>query len=242
MCALPSTEDGRGVTVLKNLGGGASCVVTATMSASKRNQFESWCVLRWVVVSLVWMTLAGCAANELAAHVAKASLALVGMSPSGNPTVTDGSAPSGGGKLVLRIAAGKQLNTDPGGRSLSVVVRVYKLKDVGAFLMAPYDAFRTTRSEREAFGSDVIDEREFVLMPGHKSETVEAVPSTVAYVGVVALLRTPAPNRWRVAFDARGAERTGIVLGVLDCALIVANGDPVGDSSQELRMVGMRCP
>ena len=144
-------------------------------------------------------------------------------------------------KVPLRIHAGEQLNTDGHARSLSVVVKVYQLKDASAFLAAPVTAFKDADSEKAAFGSDVIAARELVLSPGQKYEVVETVPVSVGQVAVVAMFRSPAAGRWRFAFATRNAEKSGITLGVHGCAMSVAAGEPLNTPPELMRLAGVQC-
>lgn len=144
-------------------------------------------------------------------------------------------------KVTLRIHAGDQLNTDTNTRSLSIVVRVYKLRSANAFLLSPYDAFKDVDAERKALGAELIDVRELVLAPGQKHEVVETFLTDASTLGVVALFRAPAEGRWRFAFDAKAAEKSGVTLGVHGCALSVAAGEPINAPPEVLRLAGVRC-
>lgn len=144
-------------------------------------------------------------------------------------------------KVPLRLHAGDRLNVDVNGRSLSVVVRIYRLKSATAFLAAPYSAFASAAAEQAALGGDLVEVREIVLAPGQKHEVVEKLPLTLGFIGVVALFRTPAPERWHFVFPAKGSEG-GITLGLHACAMNVAAGEPVGASPESRRLAGTRCP
>ena len=156
-------------------------------------------------------------------------------------TMTPADLPQLDRKVQLRIHAAERLNTDPAARSLSIVVKVYKLKDVTAFLAAPLEAFKDSASEKIAFGNDLIDSRELVLTPGQKYEVVETLPPTVAQLAVVAMFRSPAEGRWRFAFGTRAAEKSGITLGVHACAMSVAAGEPLDTAPELLRLAGVQC-
>lgn len=130
--------------------------------------------------------------------------------------------------VTLRVHAGETLNTDSEGRPLSLLVRIYTLKNGSAFLSAAYDSFMQAAKEKEALGDDLISVREVLLVPGQKFETQERVPREAGYIGVVALFRAPAVQRWRFAFAADGAVQSGLVLGAHACALSVGIGQPVG--------------
>lgn len=144
-------------------------------------------------------------------------------------------------KVTLRVHAGDVLNTDAAGRSLAIVLRIYKLKEVAAFTSTPLASFKDAASEKAAFGDDLIDVREVVLTPGQKHEVVETLPLTVAYLGVAAQFRAPADGRWRFAFATRAAEKSGITLGVHGCAMSVAAGEPVNTPPELLRLAGVQC-
>lgn len=144
-------------------------------------------------------------------------------------------------KVSLRLHAGDTLNVDHEKRSLSSVVRIYKLRNASAFLAAPYEAMGTESSEKAAFGSDLIDVRELVLMPGQKHEVVEALPPEATHLAVAALFRAPAEDRWRFAFRVKESEKTGITVGVHGCAMSVAAGVPEGAAPETLRLAGVHC-
>lgn len=192
-------------------------------------------------LSLLW-ALSGCASSDAGGGLVDKSLEALGLK---KPEVPSGvSVPpvlQMDKKVVLRIHAGEQLNTGTNGRSLSVVVRIYRLKDSATFLRAPYDAFRTPAAEQEAFGTDLAEVREVVLTPGQKSETVETMARSAPILGVVALFRAPAQGRWRFAFDANAAEKKGVTLGVHGCALSVAAGEPIDTPPEALRLAGVVC-
>lgn len=144
-------------------------------------------------------------------------------------------------KVTLRIHAGEVLNTDTSARSLSTVVRIYKLKDVSTFLAAPMPVFKDASSEKATLGGDLVEVREVVLTPGQRYEVVETLPLTISHLGVVAQFRAPAEGRWRFAFSTKAAEKSGITLGVHGCAMSVAAGEPVNTAPELLRLAGVQC-
>lgn len=145
-------------------------------------------------------------------------------------------------KVPLRIHGGENMNVDSQGRSLSVVVKVYKLKSTDAFLAEPITSFSSAAAEKAAaFQTDVVSAREFVLPPGQVQETIETMPGGVPYLGVVALFRSPSEGRWKFAFDAEPSMKSGITVGLHACAMSVAAGSTVGTSPDLLRVAGVRC-
>ncbi|MBX3618827.1 MAG: type VI secretion system lipoprotein TssJ [Rhizobacter sp.] len=144
--------------------------------------------------------------------------------------------------LKLRLAASDSLNVDAAGRSLSLVVRVFKLRSATAFLSAPYSAFGNTTREKEALGDELIESREIVLLPGQQQEINERWAREATHVGVVALFREPAPQRWRYAFELDTfALGEGLVLGAHACALSVASGQPAGVSESAMKLSPSTC-
>ncbi|MFC5458964.1 type VI secretion system lipoprotein TssJ [Massilia niabensis] len=132
-------------------------------------------------------------------------------------------------QVTLRLHASARLNTDAEGRPLPLVTRIYALRQRAAFEAAPYAAFLADGADREAFGADLVGVREQILLPGQRYEAIEHVPQEAAYVGVVALFHSPAPQRWRLAFSSVEAEKAGLTLGLLACTLSAGAGaQPTG--------------
>lgn len=150
-------------------------------------------------------------------------------------------------KVTVRLHAGDVVNTTTDGRSLSVVARIYKLRDRTAFEQLSYEALQDTGASGARTGAqpdwarDVVETKEVVLAPGQRFEVVETVPPEAPYVAVVALFRAPAPQRWRFVFDTKAAGQTGLTLGVHACALSVAAGQPLGAAPDALRLAGVHC-
>jgi type VI secretion system protein VasD len=142
--------------------------------------------------------------------------------------------------VALRLHAARRLNVDARGQSLALLVRVYKLRQRTAFEQAPYAAFLSPQTEREALGADLLEVRELTLVPGQQLELNEKLAREAGWLGVVALFHTPARQGWRVAFAAPDAERAGVTLGLHACALSVGAGAAAsGEAPPPLSLV--RC-
>jgi type VI secretion system protein VasD len=126
--------------------------------------------------------------------------------------------------VALRLHAAKRLNVDPRGQSLALLVRIYKLRQRTAFEQAPYSAFLSPQSEREALGADLVEVRELTLVPGQQLELNEKLPREAGWLGVVALFYSPPPQGWRLAIAAPEAERAGVTIGLHACAMSSAAG------------------
>lgn len=129
-------------------------------------------------------------------------------------------------QVAIRLHASGNLNAGGGGQPLALAARIYKLRQTAAFERASYAGFLNPQTERELLGADLVDVKEVQLIPGQRYEAVESVGRDVAHIGVVALFRNPAPQRWRLAFTAPDAEKNGITIGLHACALSVA-GQPL---------------
>jgi type VI secretion system protein VasD len=154
------------------------------------------------------------------------ALETVGFKKPEVPAIPDSAKPDR--PMSLRIAASDSLNVDPMGRSLSVVVRVYKLRNLSTFLSAPYETFGMPAKEKELLADSLIESREMLLRPDGLIDLKERWAREAAYLGVVALFRTPASDRWRYAFELQAQSAgSGIVMGAHACALSVASGNTV---------------
>jgi len=143
-------------------------------------------------------------------------------------------------KIILRMHAGSTLNTDANGRSLSVITKIYKLRNRESFENAPYRDFLAP-DKSSSFASDIVEVHEVVLTPGKAYEVIESVNQSAPYFAVVALFRNPAENRWRFVFETNSASKSGITLGFHACALSISTGQALGASSELLRVAGVRC-
>lgn len=137
----------------------------------------------------------------------------------------------------LRIHAGFNLNASEDGQPYSVVVRVFKLREVAPFLSAPYVAFGNAGREREALGDSLMEVREIVLTPGQQLDSNERLSGDTAFFGVVVLFRNPAPERWRVAFAKDDLDKSGVVIGVHRCAMTVTMGKVHGMNADQMTLL-----
>jgi type VI secretion system protein VasD len=145
-------------------------------------------------------------------------------------------------QVTLRLHAAPLMNLDPSGRPLAVVARIYKLRGASGMLQATYESLQHAVGDAARAPEEVIDVHEIVLAPGQRQEVVEALPEGATHVAVVALLRSPDPQRWKFVFDAREAASTGLVIGIHACAMSVAQGAPLGVAPETRSLAGMVCP
>lgn len=201
-------------------------------------------VVMRAVAAVCLLALAGCEtagkAVEAVGSVKDKALEVVGLKKPEVPELPESALPER--KVTLRIQASESLNVDASGRSLALVTRVYKLKSAQAFLSTPYEAFGNVAREKEHLGEDIVEVRDLQLVPGQRYEVQDKVAREAGYIGVVALFRAPAPQRWKYAFAAEAAQKTGITLGAHACSLSVSMGEPVNTSSHVAAMSPGLCP
>ena len=105
-------------------------------------------------------------------------------------------------QVNLVLAAAPAINPDPSGQPLSVVVRIYQLKDPGRLETADYNAI--WKSDKETLSDDFLERQERIVQPGSR-ETLEIRTNPLAaYLGIVALFRNPSGDTWRKIIPLRG--------------------------------------
>lgn len=176
---------------------------------------------RIALACLTVVTLASCSlGTQVLAGAAGGALEALGIKPSNVP---DAQKPPR--QVPLRLYAGSNLNAANDNRAAALVVRVYTLKETTAFMQAPFDAFLDPAREKQALGSELVNVREITLIPGQRYEALEKVSREAGAIGVVALFRSPAPQRWKFAFDAARGEKSGITIGLHACAMTLTVGE-----------------
>ncbi|MDR3409653.1 MAG: type VI secretion system lipoprotein TssJ [Formivibrio sp.] len=152
-----------------------------------------------------------------------------------------GCSSSGPVKVQVVAQADARINRDEQGRPLSVLVRMYQLKSSEAFGKLTFDVIASGRDEGELLGKDLIARSEMTLVPGGRVDLQDVLQESTQYVGVVAFLRRPDPNYWRVLVDAREVRRHGLSLKLSDCYLRVVEPDSILLPGQPAMPTGV-CP
>ncbi len=178
------------------------------------------CVTRLAWPLLACMFLGGCAAAvPVIGAAASTALQAVGI---GKPPVPDSQKPPR--DVPLTLAAASNLNAANDNHPLALVVRLYALKDPTSFQQAPFDTFTDPAKEKSTLGADLLSVREVTLIPGQHYQMTEKVTREAQAFGVVALFRDPALQRWKFAFDPAKSEKSGIMIGLHNCAMTVVSG------------------
>ncbi|MCF1442825.1 type VI secretion system lipoprotein TssJ [Ralstonia nicotianae] len=171
-------------------------------------------------MAVIALTACSTGANVLAG-AASGALEAVGLKASNVP---DAQKPPR--EVPLKLTAGANLNAATDRRPVALVVRLYALKDPTSFLQAPYDTFIDPAREKQTLGADLVQVREMTLIPGQRYEFSEKVSREASTLGVVALFRSPAAQRWKFAFNAEKNEKSGIMIGLHACAMTLTTGSP----------------
>lgn len=180
------------------------------------------------------LTLNGCAAGSIAGS----ALEMIGIRPP--PELPEAQKPPR--KVAIRLHASPNLNTDANGHPLALVARIYKLRQDAGFRQINYDSFLNARTEHELLGDELLEVKEVLLVPGQRYEVLEQVTREASFIGVVALFRAPAEQRWRLSFAAGDAEKDGITIGAHACALSVGTGATAADGvSAATPLAPIRC-
>jgi type VI secretion system protein VasD len=119
------------------------------------------------------------------------------------------------------LNAGPNLNPDTRGQALSVVVRIYQLKDKGRLELADYNA--VWKNEKEALADDLVRRQERVVQPGTQENIEVTADPQAAYIGVVALFRNPAGDSWRQIIPLSGKTQA-ITLSLSEQNLEISSG------------------
>ena len=130
-----------------------------------------------------------------------------------------GCAASGPKQYAIRADAEPMINRDATGQPLSVVLRIYQLKQPTEFSLLTFDLAASGRSDAELLGNSLVQKDELVLVPGEQFVDKETLAPDAKYLGIVALFRRPDANFWRFLIDAEQVRKKGLNLVVQDCFL-----------------------
>lgn len=201
-------------------------LVRGTGVSRKADSYRFWLRVAWPLAMCA--LLGGCAAGiSVIGAAASTALQAAGL---GKPPVPDSQKPPR--DIPLTLAAASNLNAANDAHPLALVVRLYALKDPTSFQQAPFDTFTDPAKEKSALGADLLSVREVTLIPGQHYQMTEKVTREAQAFGIVALFRDPALKRWKFAFDPAKSEKSGIMVGLHNCAMTVTNGSVISPDPQ----------
>jgi len=115
-------------------------------------------------------------------------------------------------KVNIVLNAASNVNPDARGQALSVVVRIYQLKDKGRFESADYNAI--WKSDKETLSEDLLERQERMIQPGTQEMLEIQANAQANYIGAVALFRNPSGDSWRriIPIKKNAAQKIGLTL------------------------------
>lgn len=123
----------------------------------------------------------------------------------------------------IKANADPVINRDISGMPLSVVVRLFQLKQEKEFDQLTFDLATSNRTDAELFGESLLQRSELLLVPGSTHVSTETILPDTKYLGVVAYFRKPDAHYWRYLIDAQQVREKGLNLQALDCYLKLKN-------------------
>ncbi len=138
-------------------------------------------------------------------------------------------------QFTLRGEGAQTLNRDVNGKSLSVVVHVYQLKDAREFSKLTFDTVTSGRSDTELLGPALLEKTDAIVVPGGEFATTDKLRDEAKFLGIVAYFRDPDPNHWRQLLDVETLKKSGqgpdgtpgARFRVEDCYIKVIDVEPV---------------
>lgn len=142
---------------------------------------------------------------------------------------------SGPKSFMIKGEGDPVLNRDINGKSLSVVVRIYQLKDAREFSKLTFDMLASGRPESELLGPALLDKTDVVVVPGGEYASTEKLLDETRFVGIVAFFRSPDAYYWRQLVDADAIDKqsgvanraTPLKFRVQDCYIMLTGTKPV---------------
>lgn len=127
----------------------------------------------------------------------------------------------------VRGAGDVILNRDAGGNSLSVVVRIYQLKDAREFAKLTFDTLADGRSETGLLGAAVLEKTDVIIVPGGNYSGLEKLLDETRFVAIVGFFRRPDAHYWRQLADAETVRRQGLSFRVQDCYVVLTGTEAI---------------
>jgi type VI secretion system protein VasD len=103
--------------------------------------------------------------------------------------------------IQTSVTVANDVNPDARGRASPIVLRLFELKNLGAFQSA--DFFSLLERDKEALGGELVAREEFTLSPGEKRQFERALQADTRYVAVVAAFRDLEKSSWRASIPVR---------------------------------------
>lgn len=135
--------------------------------------------------------------------------------------------------LQIDAVAAPTINRDVDGEPLSIVVRLYQLRDRSAFDLLTFDAAARVEDDRELFGDQLVLRHELLLVPGGSRSEVETLAPETRYVGIAGFFREPDSQHWRILVEAQAIAAKGLRFRVEDCNLALLEPEALAIPGQQ---------
>ena len=112
--------------------------------------------------------------------------------------------------INAEVFATDAINPDGEGRPSPIVVRLYELKNLGAFNAAGF--FPLYNEEAATLGDDLVYREEFSLMPGGKKLYTRTPAADTQYLAVTAAFRSIDQATWKVAVPIPVERITNLII------------------------------
>lgn len=119
------------------------------------------------------------------------------------------SAPAKPAEAKARIAATAQVNPNSSGRPSPIHVRIFQLKEDGAFMDA--DFWALVDKETETLGASLVQRLEFDLTPGESKDFPLKISPDARVLGVMAEFADYRNAQWRVVAQAPNKTLTDLI-------------------------------
>jgi type VI secretion system protein VasD len=138
-------------------------------------------------------------------------------------------------QFTLKGEGAQTLNRDINGRSLSVVIHIYQLKDAREFSKLTFDMLASGRTDSELLGSSLLEKSDAIVVPGGNFISTEKLRDETKFLGIVAFFRIPDPHHWRQLLDVETLKKHGLgpegnagaSIKVQDCYIRIIDIEPV---------------
>lgn len=128
-------------------------------------------------------------------------------------------------EIEINVIAGENLNQNQQKQALSVVVKLYRLKDATAFNQLTPDTANSTDKEKAFFGNEATDIREQLLVPKQKHTFKEKIPNDIRYIGLTGLFMRPDPKLWKIILSVDDLDKKNpLIIGAHTCSLSISSG------------------
>ena len=119
------------------------------------------------------------------------------------------SAPAKPAEAKARISATEQVNPNSSGRPSPIHVRIFQLKEDGAFMDA--DFWALVDKETETLGASLVQRLEFDLTPGESKDFPLKISPEGRVLGVMAEFADYRNAQWRVVAQAPNKTLTDLI-------------------------------